>query len=273
MLRGLKPLLPPLVFSAYNTWANKRPQFCSFESALQASVSNYENPSLVESIVSKALAYRHRLDVSHSFDIPALRICIALSFLVRDSQKNIRVLDFGGGAGSTYDLVRSIYSSELCFDWCVLETPSLANHAGALRRNGLSFLSTIQAAASTGTFDLTYCNSSLQYCDNPLAWLNQIVSLGSQYIFITRTPFLSKGSQYITVQPSTLAANGPGALPPGIKDSKISYPVTFVLLSDVFAILESDYEIVLTVEEGLWPFPSGPYPAKMVGILCRRRIN
>jgi ubiquinone/menaquinone biosynthesis C-methylase UbiE len=97
--------------------------------------------------------------------------------------------------------------------------------------------------------DLLYLSSSLQYVEDPMQILSQLIRIRPKLILISRTPFNQKDTKAIFTQKSRLSSNGPGPLPSKYKDCKIQYEVNVPSYSQVVEMLEEKYDIQWTCSE------------------------
>jgi hypothetical protein len=81
---------------------------------------------------------------------------------------------------------------------------------------------------------------------DPLGTLKALATLQARYFMLARFPVWSR-NQLVGVQPSALAANGIGPMPPTIPDRQVRYPITFPNFDDVMRIMSS-YEIVTVLQ-------------------------
>jgi putative methyltransferase (TIGR04325 family) len=165
--------------------------------------------------------------------------------------KELKIIDFGGGGGFHYSVARAALPIEQHLKWHVVETSGMVQKASPLLSNSeLKFFDSIEsAAAELNEVDLVFASSSLQYCENPLQTLEQLLNIGSKHIFITRTPLSESNRSYICIQKSRLKDNGPGTMPAIFNDCEVSYPITFMSKNVVEESLMKNYKIRFSIKE------------------------
>lgn len=189
------------------------------------------------------------------------------------SLPTLRVLDFGGGGGSHYSIVRAALGADRDIRWNVVETTAMAKVAGEkLAGGGLKFFDDIQKAAEDlGHVDLVFTSGALQYTPDPLAFLSSLLAVGADHVFITRTALSDGVDQIVSVQNSWLSSNGPGALPDGFKNHEIRYPVTFASRSKALKMLEEAYTVRFSIDEDRAAYSVLEQSFNMYGYFCDLR--
>lgn len=268
----LKQITPPLLWEMARRMTTTSPPICATyeEAAGHCRQSSYEDDALVQSVVEKNLVFRKQIRNNPVFDLTAMRTFIALG-LSRTSDE-LKVIDFGGGAGYHYEIARAALGKSSAIRWNVVETSTMAKAARGLEEPGLKFFDSIEeAGCDLGSVDLVLASSSLQYCPDPELFLQRLINVGSSHLFITRTPFSESPEDVISVQRSRLSANGPGPLPAGFVDVEISYPITYLSIAKVEEILSQKYEVRFRVEEERGAFLAGVRSFNMWGYFCSLR--
>src|SRR5262249_35705938 len=150
----------------------------------------------------------------------------------------LRVVDFGGAFGTAYFLTRQRLPA-LEVRWAVVESATFAGLAQRLDRtlsappdfrfltemsdSALHFFDGITNAMKwLGEVDLVYSSGALQYTPDPEGFLAELVATRPRTLALLRCA-LSRGSRVVTVQSSRLKDNGPGPLPEGFMDRRVSY--------------------------------------------------
>lgn len=167
---------------------------------------------------------------------------------------SLKVIDFGGGGGSLRELACSA-KRDLNLEWVVVETPEMVKEARLeLQEDWIKYESSVlEASTRLSSVDLIIASGSLQYTQKPLETLLSLTELGSEYVYITRTPLSNDGNSIEYTQESFLASNGPGdSLPRNFKNRIVRYVNTIVPKSEFEKILSLNYKIVLHIDEGLW---------------------
>ncbi len=208
----------------------------------------YSMNELTEVVVKKNLAVKELIKKDACLSSEATRTLLGIGFAL--NSKSIRVLDFGGGGGYHYTLARHALGDECQIKWDIVETESMCQAGVAIANEHLKFFSNISAAAADlGYVDLILSSSALQYCPDPIEYLKGLLAVSAKYIYITRTPFLNGENTLVSIQGSMLSHNGPGPLPDGYVDQQILYPISFVPLNKVEALIKEKYNIRFKVLE------------------------
>tara|TARA_B100000965_G_scaffold3332_1_gene2645 strand:- start:457 stop:1272 length:816 start_codon:yes stop_codon:yes gene_type:complete len=248
LLKKIKKILLTL-FSKKNT---KFKAFDTYQNAT-AGGKNYKNHKLIKVVIAKSIKYRESLKNNKTLDLMSLRSFFALSLLPDSPQ--INVLDFGGGAGNHYYLARKLIDDNVKINWHVVETDSFVEEINkqGLQSSELKFFTSIDSAAkSIERFNLIYANSSLQYTNNPLNFLEKLLKVNSDFIFFTRTPLIEDNrKEVIALQISKLSSNGQGEIPPelNLKDEIVEYPFIVVNKIDLENLINQYAEIEYIIEE------------------------
>lgn len=223
--------------------------YANYDEALSAcSGLGYSMQELTEVVVKKNVTMKQSLKRDQFLGSDATRTLMSIGFAL--NSKSIRVLDFGGGGGYHYTLARLALGEECNIKWNVVETETMCQSAHPMEDESLKFFSTISAAEKDlGNVDLLLSSSALQYCPDPIAYLKELLAVSAKYIYITRTPFFPGDQTLVSVQSSMLSHNGPGPLPSGYTDQEILYPISFVPVDQVEALIQEKYTIRFKVLE------------------------
>jgi putative methyltransferase (TIGR04325 family) len=245
MINILKLILPPFLFIIIKK-ATKYYRNITF-----SNISTYDNNLIAKVVIEKNIIYRDKLSIKNELDFSSLRTILGISLTAMNlNNKELNVLDFGGGGGYHYFISKIILNTGLKINWHVVETSSIVENSNKLSNFDLRFFKTIEeASVGISRFDLILASSSLQYCDNQFLILQKIIKLNAKNIFITRTPF-TKGAEVLNkIQFSKLSSNGPGELPFGYKDSTISYPIFIHNSSQFENVFVNDYNLKFKIIE------------------------
>lgn len=223
--------------------------YANYEEALSAcSGLGYSMQELTEVVVKKNIAMKQSLTRDQFLGSDATRTLMSIGFAL--NSQSVRVLDFGGGGGYHYTLARLALGEECHIKWNVVETETMCQSARPIADESLKFFSTISTAEKDlEHVDLLLSSSALQYCPDPIAYLKELLAVSAKYIYITRTPFFPGHQTLVSVQSSMLSQNGPGPLPPDYTDQEILYPISFVPLEQVEALIQEKYVIRFKVLE------------------------
>lgn len=247
--------------------------YTSFGEALSACESDaYQNATLISVVRDKNIIYRQSSAANKTIELSGLKTLLPFALLAKS--KNLRVLDFGGGGGSHYTTLKVVLGDRSNIRWNVVETPQMVRGCRILENNELKFFDDIQEARGhLDGLDLVFTSSALQYCNEPLSVLRELVDLEAPHLFLSRTPFIETPRSEFRRQVSLLSNNGPGPLPKGYKDAKISYPLTFVSREAVEKIIREKYEISFTLDEGSYKYFRRQTPLKVYGYFCTLKGN
>ena len=261
----LKRFIPP-VFRIRRKPGIPSPKiYRTFEEALaDCREGGYEQSELARVVVEKNIIFKENLSNRNELDLPALRTLIGVG--LADSGDDLRVMDFGGGGGYHYTIARKAFGNSKTIKWNVVETEAMSQAAKRISDDNLRFFTTIEAAKNDlGAVDLVFSSSAIQYCPEPLKYLDRLTRIESKFIFITRTPFIAGNTEIIAKQNSNLSDNGPGPLPHGFTDRIISYPITYSSMPVVEKILNERYEIRFKIVEDKAAYRVGDKEIGMFG--------
>jgi putative methyltransferase (TIGR04325 family) len=228
----------------------------------------YENPELVNSIKVKTKNYVSQIE-SGSLGAESFRTLAAIGLM--QGKKQLNIIDFGGSFGVHQAVAKRLFP-QTDFLWVVVETPELVRAISSdENRNGLYFHSTLEeAAVMCSKIDLVMANASIHYTANPLEKLAEIVGLGAEYIFITRTPLTNDlGSKQIS-QDSKLSSNGPGIMANQNSTAYVRYPAVITNRDEFESILLSRYLILAVFIEDLVTFTKSGEKFQTYGYFCRK---
>ncbi len=202
----------------------------------------YALQDLTDVVIQKNIAARQAILKSAVLDQEASRTLLGVSFAM--NSRSLRVIDFGGGGGHHQVLAAQALGEDCKIWWNIVETSAMCQSAKAIHTPGLKFFDTIAAAKEDlGNVDLVMASSSLQYCPDPLGYLDQLLAISAKYLYITRTPLSLAEKSLVSIQSSLLSHNGPGPLPQGYEDRTILYPITYVPLRHVEERIQQKYRI------------------------------
>lgn len=245
--------------------------FSSRESAIDACDRGYEADEITDVVVAKTRALRDRLMVEPPvLDASAFRVLTALA--LAPSGPALRVMDFGGAAGQHYFVVQALTKARP-LDWRVVETPAMVEAAQPLADRHLSFFESIEGACQgwDSPPDLVFASGVLMFVPNPLSTLRNLLDVGADLLFLTRTGLTEDLTTLHAVQSSWLGDNGPGPLPAGFQNRIVTYASTFVPARDVYNVItDCAYRIVARFDEGRDVWRSAQCSVHQYGLICRR---
>ena len=113
-------------------------------------------------------------DVVLSYDYP-LSIAISMDIYNRDKKDNYCILDFGGGLGANYFLLRKSLNAEVNLKYDIVELEDVVGFANKkIKNNELSFYNSLPE--KTYFYDCVHCGSSLQYIEDWQDIINKLTS-------------------------------------------------------------------------------------------------
>lgn len=243
--------------------------YSSYNEALaRCNGAGYSMQTLTDVVVKKNIAMKQAVNQDCFLSSEATRTLLSVGFAMNSN--SVRVLDFGGGGGYHYTLARHALGEKCNIKWNIVETQSMCESGAGMADLSLKFFNEISAAKlDLGSVDLILTSSALQYCPEPLTHLKELLEVSAKYIYITRTPFFSGDQTLVSIQGSMLSHNGPGPLPHGYVDQEILYPISFVPLKEVEALIQEKYTIRFKVlEEAANLFIEGNPVNPYYGFFC-----
>ncbi len=262
-------MIPPILLRM----AIKNPapkSYMSFSDAAGSVKNNtYEHDELIEVVLRKNEIYRSLPLSSQLLNSDSIRILMAIG-LARNENK-INVIDFGGGGGNHLTIANIGFAEAVLINWNIIETPRFVEKARLIKVANLNYYDKLkEATKAVDKIDLLLTSSALQYCPDPIEMLEQLTRTGAKYLYLTRTPFNSGCKTIYSTQLSYLSGNGPGPLPAGFVDRKISYPIGYASKSQVEEVLRARYEIVFKSDEGEAPaFKVKGEKISLTGYFCK----
>jgi putative methyltransferase (TIGR04325 family) len=273
----LRDFVAPITNSALRRLrsGSGKKQYADYSQALNYCTEHgYENAAIVNVVVEKTKTFRDNFALNttpvHLNATSAYSLC---SLLATSGQNEINVLDFGGAAGAHYFLTRAVLAPTCKLNWIVVETPAMAEKARhILSCDELSFSSDlIEAASSLKQIDLLHTSGTLQCVDNPYDYLQRLISTSANHILFNRLGLTKGNHEVVTIHESWLSWNGPGTMPSGIADRKVSYPFVFPRESVFMEMLSAHYKTIMTFDDSSGIFPVDDEPITGFGLLVRRK--
>ena len=183
------------------------------------------------------------------------------------------MIDFGGGAGGHFAVAKKAFP-EKNLNWLIVETPKMVSFCKEEESfNEITFVSNFDEASEfIPNPGLIIANASIHYTEDPLITLSTICSLGSEWIFLTRTPLTNEKATLLLLQESRLRKNGPGkALDDSARDAAVVVPIKVPPKCTVENLLSERYQIMLEFEEENLHVNSKNQNIKTYGYLCKLR--
>jgi putative methyltransferase (TIGR04325 family) len=179
--------------------------------------SGYDAPSILDKVRESTRAVREgkapfeRDSVLFSemeYNWPLLALLMRLAI---EKGRRLRVLDFGGSLGSTYNQCRPFLSG-LEVEWSVVEQANFVSAGKEFENSELRFYPDIAACLAEREIDCLLLSSVVQYLREPLGFITGIQDYPFGYAIVDRTPFIAGGRNRLTVQkvpPSIYSATYP----------------------------------------------------------------
>jgi putative methyltransferase (TIGR04325 family) len=214
--------------------------------------NDYDQERLCSFVLEKTIYAAKNIDVCMPLNLTPEKFA-GLTYVCGNLDENVKIVDLGGGAGLDYFISLRLFN--LTCKWLCVETEAMCNVSHELKSQftNLDFITVpdLLTMQSLGRFNL-YSNSALQYLEDPLSSLIDILRYRPDRLAILRTPFLESGREYIGVQESSIGKNGPSIPEQHVTASKVFNRVRVVKLASLIDYLTGfGYQIdVLRRSEG-----------------------
>jgi putative methyltransferase (TIGR04325 family) len=197
----------------------------------ESEIAGYENSDLVGLIVRRTAAL---LKIPRIDDmVPGELLAPTLLAVAATKADCPHVLDFGGAAGLHYLAAKQAFPAQR-FCWAVIETPAMAE-AATLGNDELRFFNSIETAKGwLERVDVVHSISALQYLAEPEVAIDSLISLNAAVVLWGKLMLGDRRETF--TQTSRLKDNGPGALPDGVPDRKVTYQATRLARSAFLAV-------------------------------------
>ena len=141
-----------------------------------------------------------------------------------------------------------------------------------MKRNSESELTFIDnlGELNDAEIDLIIANGSIQYVEQPLMKLQELLETKSRYVYITRTVLTESGEANFS-QISNFRDNGPSIANESTDERKVSYKVNLVPRLLFEAAITNSYDIQLKIVEEIGVFRGEGKEINMYGYFCKRR--
>jgi putative methyltransferase (TIGR04325 family) len=233
-------------------------------------------PTYNSSIIAKVVVDKNKTlsDKLKSGEFPSLDFILIRPLLVfaLTEKKSLNVLDLGGGGGTHYHVVKKILSKEVNMNWAVVETPHMIAAAQNVFKNDLTYFAGINEAIEyLGVVDIVLASGVLQYLEDPIQGLRDLMNCNPDYIFITRTALTTNESSLRAIHKTRLKDNGPGPLPETYDDVEIQYPLTVVSKNLFVNTISEKYKIICEILEDSFVHKIDGTDIHQYGYLCERK--
>ena len=241
MKKYLRKIVPPILYDMFDTYRNgKYGFFGNYESweAAKKQCIGYDSEVIYEKVKQavlqvrngKAVYERDSVIFDHiEYSWPMLA---GLMYIAAVNKGSLSVLNFGGSLGSSYFQNRK-YFDGLKVEWSVIEQPYFVQYGKThISEHGLDFFYSIEDCIKQRKPDVLLLSSVLQYLKNPYETLENLCSIGAEYIIIDRTSFIDSKEDVISIQ----------KVPPTIYDA--SYPAWFFAEEKFLNYFANRYELL-----------------------------
>jgi len=248
----LKEWIPPIILRAYRGYRadtiRYQGDFPDWASAQAASMGYdseviFQKTRLAALRVKKGEAVYERDSVVFDHVEYSFPVLAGLLRAVETRARTLRVLDIGGGFGTTYRQFKAFGAPLESLRWSIVEQPRfVASGRAEFADEELRFFYSITEAVEDEIPDVVLLSSMLQYVDNPYSIIKEACSVGSRSIVIASTPCATTARNVLTVQ----------VVPASIYEA--SYPCWIFSKAKLLAAFLPHYRLVASFEE-----PGGPW--------------
>lgn len=246
----VKLLLPPLVVRwAHSAVGHSKGapgcllgNYKNWDDALRDS-SGYDSSAILEKTAEALMKVKNGEAVyerdSVLFNEPQYEweLLANLMWIAAQHEGILDVLDFGGSLGSTYFQNRTYLSSLKKVTWRIVEQHKYVEVGKKLFEDqNLKFFYNIPECLKSGTPNMVFLGSVLQYLKSPYSVLKELQDVNCDVIMIDRTPFFDSQHDRLCVQ------KVPGTIYPG------SYPSWIFSRANFMSKLGPEWEIQVEFE-------------------------
>jgi len=211
-------------------------------------ITSYEEEALIELVFQKTVVLNRVTTLDLGMGSERLLLAVSIASKERTTDEAIGVLDFGGACGIHFKLA-SLLFPESKFRWAVVETPAMVKRAKVLETDSLRFFEDIKSAQPwLGDIALMNSNSALQYVDDPLRSLNELLELSPEVALWERM-MLSNTQTQTDSQKSTLFDHGPGAPLPGFRNRPVVQRITRLSRAEFLSHHQAQYRLRCWAED------------------------
>jgi len=219
----------------------------SYEAALQDCTTNgYRDHSLAEIVYEKTKRFKDSLQshvFSHDYFLERRN-----RFLIQTLQRlsdTIHVIDYGGGCGQHYFMVRNSFHKTKKLVWCVVETNEMCVWGKKLENCELHFFESFkEAIQALEKVDFMYASGLLQHVPDPYLCLQEMTQSGIHMLLLSRLCFTPGPNELYFVCRTMLSNNCFSGLPPGFMDKEVAYPYVVMTKKRFDEIVNTHYTYV-----------------------------
>jgi len=168
---------------------------------------NYNNLYLNKFIIKKTKQYFSNKKFLENLSFNEMRTYIFSTILEKKNFCNI--LDFGGGSGYHYFLVKKFLKRRARLIWNIVENKTMVNLHNNKKNNQLIFFDSISKIKNK--IEIIFSSCAINYCEDTEKTLYDLMKFPCKYYYFTRIPLSLKKNLKFN-QYSMLSENGPGQL-------------------------------------------------------------
>jgi putative methyltransferase (TIGR04325 family) len=261
-----KQLLPPIAITIIKSFFVKQHLgFVSYPSWVEAENASkgYDSDSVISKVRKAAklvfdgdAVYERDSVIFDEIDY-SYPLLASLLFAAANSE-SLRVIDFGGALGTTYQQNRRFLSKiKGTCQWRILEQEKfVAIGKREFTNETLSFFPTIEEAYKDG-IDVFLFGGSICYVPNPYVFMEKAKATRAPYIIFDRTPTTNQKEDTFAVQ----------YVPPSIY--KASFPIRNFSYNNIIRYFKDEYDLI---EKWVCDLQADPITTAM-GFIFKRKSN
>jgi putative methyltransferase (TIGR04325 family) len=260
----VKQCLPPIILNFLKRFLIKNffVNYSSWELAEQMS-EGYHSDNIIEKVRKSAKRVFNGEIVYERDSVIFDRIeysypLLASLLFAATNSKSLKVIDFGGGLGTTYQQNRKFISKiKISVEWRIVEQEKfVAIGKSEFTNKILSFYKTIEEASKDGV-DVMLFAGSICYIKNPYDFMVKAKVIKTPYIIFDRTPITNEIKDTFAVQhvPSSIF--------------KASFPIRNFNYNNIVKFFIDEYELI---EEWVCDLQPDPNTTAM-GFIFKRRTE
>ncbi len=205
----LKPLIPPIFFIFLNKFRDRKygwkGNYSSWEDACLHS-TGYDQDDILNKVKESALKVKNGEAAYERDSVVFDEVCYSwplLSGILLSSVNlgSIRVLDFGGGLGSTYYQNKKFLELFDKVSWNIIEQPNFVNTGKQYFSDDcLRFYPDLDSCLDEQEPNVLLLSSVMQYIEKPYELMEQLLKRRFDYIVVDRTPFSHDDKDQLKLQ-------------------------------------------------------------------------
>ena len=176
-------------------------KYSNFSEALKQTTS-YNAQVITDKVEERAKAFKKE-DLGKDLGVILSDYGALFSVLTKihgEKGNSLKVVDFGGSGGYFYFQLKNFLGDRSSIGWTVVELAPVAEIGKKYYANNeLSFETDFDKAVDERKPDVLLISGTIQYLNEPFAFLDKAISKGIEYIVIDRSPF-TQHPAYVQVQ-------------------------------------------------------------------------